>query len=184
MHVIWTGGDLSCANGVSDLVVRDGVMIVFGEGENQRVHALREIEGELKVYACEAPDKPRLNEGVLRHAWDKVEDKLAEGAYGLPQYVSRLLATRIADRHAHPTEGGRPFVDEIVALLLRKNELYGNSALDPVRVLSKASAVEQLRVRADDKISRIMRGTAGGEDTELDLLGYLVLLEVAELVGL
>ena len=62
-----------------------------------------------------------------------------------------------------------------------KNRDYGNSALDPVRVFSKAPLSEQIRVRIDDKLSRLSRGSAGGEDVVLDLLGYLVLLKVSEL---
>ncbi|MDX9709946.1 MAG: hypothetical protein RBT64_10380 [Trichloromonas sp.] len=63
--------------------------------------------------------------------------------------------------------------------LIAKNRAYGNSALEPVRVFSKADPVEQLRVRIDDKLSRLLRGADCGEDTELDLLGYLTLLQVA-----
>jgi hypothetical protein len=64
-------------------------------------------------------------------------------------------------------------------LLLAKNAAYGDSALDPVRVFSKASSVEQILVRIDDKLSRLSRGSAAGEDVEQDLLGYLVLLRIA-----
>jgi hypothetical protein len=69
---------------------------------------------------------------------------------------------------------------EIGDLLKSKNRAYGNSALDPVRVFSKASTSEQLRVRLDDKLSRLARGSAAGEDVETDLMGYLVLLRIAE----
>lgn len=69
--------------------------------------------------------------------------------------------------------------DAVKALLLRKNAAYGNSALDPVRVFSRADSEEQIRVRLDDKLSRLARGSADGEDVELDILGYLVLLRVA-----
>jgi hypothetical protein len=63
--------------------------------------------------------------------------------------------------------------------LKEKNRAYGNSALEPVRVFSKADTVEQIKVRLDDKLSRLMRGTAAGEDVEHDLMGYLVLLRIA-----
>lgn len=63
--------------------------------------------------------------------------------------------------------------------LIAKNRAYGNSAMEPVRVFSKADPVEQLRVRIDDKLSRLLRGADCGEDTEMDLLGYLTLLQVA-----
>lgn len=70
--------------------------------------------------------------------------------------------------------------DALKALLLAKNKAYGNSALDPVRIFSRASPVEQIRVRIDDEISLLQRGTSfADEDTVLDLVGYLVLLRVA-----
>ena len=52
-----------------------------------------------------------------------------------------------------------------------------------VRVFSRASVVEQLLVRIDDKLSRLARGSAAGEDVERDLMGYLVLLRVARKRG-
>lgn len=72
--------------------------------------------------------------------------------------------------------------DECTALkelLLRKNRAYGNSALDPIRLFSKASPTEQIRVRLDDKLSRLARGQDAGEDVEQDLMGYLILLRVS-----
>lgn len=65
-------------------------------------------------------------------------------------------------------------------MLVAKNKAYGNSAIEPLRVFSKADPSEQIRVRLDDKLSRIARGNAAGEDVILDLLGYLILLRVAE----
>lgn len=67
---------------------------------------------------------------------------------------------------------------EICEMLVAKNRAYGNSALDPVRIFSKADPDEQLNVRIDDKLSRLVRGTAAGEDVELDLIGYLILKRV------
>lgn len=74
--------------------------------------------------------------------------------------------------------------DGIKRMLLAKNQAYGNSALDPVRIFSKASALEQIRVRIDDKLSRLSRGNEAGEDVVSDLLGYLVLLRVGAKIGL
>lgn len=68
----------------------------------------------------------------------------------------------------------------IADMLVAKNRRYGNSALEPVRLFSRADAIEQLRVRIDDKLSRIRsRQDDDTEDSELDLLGYLVLLRIA-----
>ena len=69
-------------------------------------------------------------------------------------------------------------LDEVGKMLVAKNQAYGNSALNPVRVFSKADAAEQLRVRIDDKLSRLSRGKSAGEDTILDLIGYLILLRI------
>jgi hypothetical protein len=65
-------------------------------------------------------------------------------------------------------------------MLVQKNRAYGNSALEPVRIFSKADPTEQLKVRIDDKLSRLARGSNAGEDVTLDLLGYLIILRVAE----
>lgn len=72
--------------------------------------------------------------------------------------------------------------DEVKNLLLEKNKKYGDSALNPVRIFSNASTVEQLLVRIDDKLSRLKSGAgllANDEDVVMDLMGYLVLLKIA-----
>ena len=69
---------------------------------------------------------------------------------------------------------------DLEKMLVEKNQAYGDSALNPVRVFSTANPSEQLRVRIDDKLSRLARGKAAGEDTVKDMLGYLVLLLIAE----
>ena len=75
----------------------------------------------------------------------------------------------------------RAILNDIGDTLIAKNQQYGNSALEPVRIFSKASAVEQIKVRMDDKISRLVRGNGeGDEDAQADLLGYIVLLKIAQ----
>tara|TARA_R100000458_G_C8256855_1_gene232852 strand:+ start:628 stop:942 length:315 start_codon:yes stop_codon:yes gene_type:complete len=72
--------------------------------------------------------------------------------------------------------------DDIKELLLYKNQQYGDSALNPSRIFSKASPVEQLLVRIDDKLNRIKKGAgliSTDEDVIQDLIGYLVLLKIA-----
>lgn len=72
--------------------------------------------------------------------------------------------------------------DAVKELLLQKNREYGNSAVQPKRIFSSASPVEQIKVRIDDKLSRL--STRGDkeikEDTVQDLMGYLILLKVAQ----
>lgn len=70
--------------------------------------------------------------------------------------------------------------DEIKEMLIQKNRGYGDSFLDPVGVFSKCDPVEQLNVRIDDKLKRIKCGDPNAvvEDTEIDLIGYLILKQV------
>lgn len=71
---------------------------------------------------------------------------------------------------------------EVRTMLVEKNRKYGDSVLTPKRVFSRASLTEQVRVRMDDKVSRLM--SAQGDDEEdamKDLLGYLIIFEIAKL---
>jgi len=71
-------------------------------------------------------------------------------------------------------------LDKIETLLLEKNRKYGDSALNPTRVFSKASALEQLKVRIDDKLSRVRSSQSDeDEDVIIDLIGYLILYMIA-----
>jgi hypothetical protein len=72
--------------------------------------------------------------------------------------------------------------DEIKELLLSKNRKYGDSALSPVRIFSKCDTQEQIHVRLDDKLSRL-RNQQSDEDEDViaDLIGYLILLQVAKM---
>ncbi len=71
-------------------------------------------------------------------------------------------------------------VETLFSMLMQKNRAYGNAALDPVRAFSSASRTECIRVRLDDKISRLMRGQNAGEDVIGDIQGYIALLRIAE----
>jgi len=95
---------------------------------------------------------------MIAQAWDSPQDKFK-------QDLSLVLGS-------------------IEELLKFKNEQYGNSALDPKRIFSKASAKEQLLVRIDDKLSRIANQNfteTDGSDTITDLIGYLVMYKIAEM---
>lgn len=69
-------------------------------------------------------------------------------------------------------------LDGVKEMLMAKNRKYGNSATNPVRAFSKADPREQIKVRIDDKISRLVRSTSQEEDEDVcdDLIGYLVIL--------
>ena len=71
---------------------------------------------------------------------------------------------------------------QIENLLIEKNKKYGDSALNPARVMSKSNTIEQILVRIDDKLNRIKQGAgllASDEDVVMDLMGYFVLLKIA-----
>jgi hypothetical protein len=72
--------------------------------------------------------------------------------------------------------------DTIKSVLIEKNRKYGDSALAPVRIFSKCDTLEQIRVRMDDKLSRL-RNVQEDEDEDVitDLIGYLVLYKVAQM---
>ena len=74
----------------------------------------------------------------------------------------------------------RRITTEIADLLIEKNKCYGNSALQPLGCFYKGNATDAIKVRIDDKLSRIMRGKEyQQEDTIKDLIGYLVLYKIA-----
>ena len=72
--------------------------------------------------------------------------------------------------------------DQIKELLIEKNKKYGDSALNPARIFSKADTTEQILVRIDDKLNRIQKGAGlleNDEDVINDLIGYLVILKIS-----
>ena len=71
--------------------------------------------------------------------------------------------------------------DELKSLLLSKNDAYGNAALEPIGIFSQLESGESIKVRIDDKLSRIQnRGINDNtEDTVMDLAGYLILLMIS-----
>ena len=74
----------------------------------------------------------------------------------------------------------RSICNEVADMLVEKNKSYGNSALEPINCFYKGDAETAIKVRIDDKLSRIMRGKEyKQEDTIMDLLGYLVILKVS-----
>ena len=66
---------------------------------------------------------------------------------------------------------------EIAEMLCEKNAAYGNAVCSPIAIFSKASPLEQIKIRIDDKLARIQRSDANalGEDAVFDMIGYLIL---------
>ena len=93
------------------------------------------------------------------------DTKSDEGVTSLPESQKRIKETG----------------EMIIDFLLEKNDQYGDSALKPNRIFSQADTAEQIKVRIDDKINRLVMGTDNlekDEDILKDLIGYLLLLLV------
>lgn len=66
-------------------------------------------------------------------------------------------------------------------LLLYKNRLYGNSALNPKHIFYKGDAVNSILIRLDDKLGRIMANTDEKPriNDVADIIGYCTLLLIS-----
>lgn len=124
-----------------------------------------------------------LTNGYGQHHADHYQDN---NYHDLPNLVRRAAAEaplhpQIPPQQAQLESEITNECANIAALLINKNRQYGNSALNPMRVFSRAPTVEQILVRIDDKLSRIRTRGPGSdtEDTVQDLIGYLILLRLA-----
>ena len=73
--------------------------------------------------------------------------------------------------------------EQIKKMLLSKNKQYGDSVINPIRLFAKSGPKEQVRVRIDDKLNRLIQGDDSIEsdlDIYYDLVGYLILLIILE----
>lgn len=138
---------------------------------------------------------PRRRRSRVPDLPPRCDEVFAEGQRWLDSLAGDPLAAASSAAGMDPTAGSRQatlprtvshtvrraqaFLAKVAATLAAKNTAYGDSVTHPLRVFSRAAADEQLRVRIDDKLSRIARGasgTADDEDTLLDLVGYVALL--------
>lgn len=64
------------------------------------------------------------------------------------------------------------------ALLLYKNQKYGDSALNPKQIFYKGNATNSILIRLDDKLGRIMSNTDATPriNDVADIIGYCTLL--------
>lgn len=71
--------------------------------------------------------------------------------------------------------------DNTKNLLIKKNEAYGDSALNPIGIFGNKDAVVSLGARMDDKIMRLksLGINKDSVDTLYDLHGYITLLIIA-----
>ncbi len=65
--------------------------------------------------------------------------------------------------------------DSLKAFSLEKNRRYGDSALNPIKIFSKANASNSILIRLDDKVSRIKNSDKIRKNDVCDIMGYLML---------
>ncbi len=121
-------------------------------------------------------DPMRHNVGGSMNRPTRNEDPLS------PRNISHVEAIEDGtplDEHDKLMIAIKGVLTDTAKLLKAKNKKYGNSALNPIRVFSSADSVEQIKVRIDDKLSRIANQNKNDdEDAIKDLIGYLVLLTI------
>lgn len=81
-----------------------------------------------------------------------------------------------ADYSMNTRDGIECICRSISHVLVEKNKRYGDSAVAPVRVFSKAEKDQQILVRLDDKLSRIANADIIRKNDLADIIGYCVLL--------
>lgn len=131
-----------------------------------------------------------------------VEEKIRpDGSTPLNDSVEHTLRTYCGEQDSVRDYDSQKFIDEVrdfkyvpafeqnvhrilngvAETVVQKNVSYGDSALNPVRIFSKADRMEQLFVRLDDKLSRVQRGSEyPGDDTLRDIIGYATLILIAK----
>ena len=129
--------------------------------------ALKECMSNPQKYKHDVWNEPYKSKWPKTPPWVEAGKKAMQGKPQPSQSQSNMNG-KIANK-----------CNEIRILLQQKNAQYGDSAMNPVRVFSTADSTEQLKVRIDDKLSRLVRGDDSLESDEeviKDLIGYLILL--------
>lgn len=141
-------------------------------------------------YAVELVTKPEVSFEDTVASFSSLEAPLSEGDLEDVRAAGEALGINVTYKGRHvgdlPREAltfeqkVQDILHGMADLLVEKNAAYGNSALDPVRIFSKADTTEQLYVRLDDKINRVKQGHEyQGDDTIRDIIGYCTLILIA-----
>ena len=121
---------------------------------------------------------------VTAHMTDDevIANRTAEAVFG-PQIGARGVFEKLI---AHGDLEAPSAIDilsvcvDLAMFLMGKNRKYGDSALAPLNILSNASPLEKIKVRMEDKLKRLVYGKVADEDTLMDLVGYWIIMKVAE----
>ena len=141
-------------------------------------------------YAVELVTKPEVPFEDTVASFSSLEAPLSEGDLEDVRAAGEALGINVTYKGRHVEDLLREaltfeqkvqdILHGMADLLVEKNAAYGNSALDPVRIFSKADTTEQLYVRLDDKINRVKQGHEyPGDDTIRDIIGYCTLILIA-----
>ena len=107
--------------------------------------------------------------------WGLISERA--GSFGTPQRTYKRKESELDE--TQKSIGNT--CDEVKEMLLEKNRKYRNSTFNLKRIFSKASPMEQIKVRIDDKLSRICSNQFDDkEDAVFDLLGYLILRRIIQ----
>ena len=118
----------------------------------------------------------KLNEGEICDA-ENIGDYFRIGDFEYPKHKFEILK----EEKTETQEKISKVCDVVKDMLIEKNRKYGDSAINPIRIFSKSDTVEQIKVRIDDKLNRFKNMQKDDtEDVVNDLIGYLILLKVAE----
>jgi hypothetical protein len=115
-----------------------------------------------------------VKQGIIRKEGEKKGTKYFPHSPNEPADSNKLVSsTRIIQ-----------VFDEVKRMVVAKNQAYGDSVFEPMRVFYKGGAqpADLIRIRMDDKISRLIQGSEGienDEDVIKDLMGYCAILLVA-----
>lgn len=93
----------------------------------------------------------------------------------------RTIHSPIQKSTMHTNEKIEHVIERLEDLLISKNNTYGDSLQNPVRIFSRLDRMESISGRIDDKLSRI-QAVGINEDTKdtlFDLMGYIVHLIIA-----
>lgn len=69
--------------------------------------------------------------------------------------------------------------DSLKELLCKKNERYGNSALEPLEGI-KFTPEDGIKIRLTDKVKRIINSDELRKNDIADVLGYIILLCISK----
>ena len=79
----------------------------------------------------------------------------------------------------HTQEKICEITDAMKDLLLYKNEKYGDSAIYPKRIFFKGESADSIKIRLDDKLSRVISSEETRVNDVCDIIGYCTLLLIS-----